>query len=50
MLFDVAKGRLQRGTTRVTLPMTMSGTGPDGTPVSMQTNAKTTVTIELVEK
>ncbi len=50
MLFDVSKGRLQRGTTRVTLPMTMSGNGPDGTPMTMQTNAKTTVTIELIEK
>ncbi|HET7216707.1 MAG TPA: DUF6263 family protein [Vicinamibacterales bacterium] len=50
LLFDVSKGRVQRGTTHLTIPMTMSGTGPDGTAVTMQTNAKTTLTMELIEK
>ena len=30
--------------------MTMAGTGPDGSAVNMQTNAKTTLTLELIEK
>ena len=48
--FDVGKGRIQRGVTRLTIPMTMAGTGPDGSAVNMQTNAKTTLTLELIEK
>ena len=50
VLFDIAKGRVQRGTTRLSLPMTMSGTGPDGAALNMLSNAKTTLTVELVEK
>lgn len=50
LLFDVAKGRVQRGVTHLTIPMTMTGTGPDGSAVNMQTNAKTTLTLELIEK
>ena len=48
-LFDVAKGRLQRGSTNMAIPITMSGTGPDGA-FNMRSNANTTVTIELLEK
>ena len=48
--FDVGKGRVQRGVTRLTIPMTMAGTGPDGSAINMQTNAKTTLTLELIEK
>lgn len=50
VLFDVTKGRLQRGTSRITMPMTMSGVAPDGTQLNMQTNAKTVLTMELIEK
>ena len=50
MVFDVAKGRLRTATTRMTMPMIMSGVAPDGTPVSMKMSAKSTVKIELVEK
>jgi hypothetical protein len=50
MVFDVAKGRLRTGTTRMTMPMAVSGTAPDGTPVSMKMNVKSSVTIDLVEK
>jgi hypothetical protein len=50
MVFDVVKGRLRTGTTSMTLPMTVSGTAPDGTPVNMKMNAKATVKIELLEK
>jgi uncharacterized protein DUF6263 len=49
-LFDVAKGRLQRATTTITVPMSMSGTGPDGSTLNMKTTAKSTVTVELIEK
>jgi len=50
MLFDVAKGRLRSATTSITLPMTMSGNAPDGTPVNMKMNAKSVVKIELMDK
>ncbi len=50
VVFDVTKGRLRTATTRMTMPMTMSGVAPDGTPVSMKMSAKSTVKIELVEK
>jgi Family of unknown function (DUF6263) len=50
MVFDVARGRLRTATTSITLPMSMSGTGPDGTPVNMKMNAKSVVKIELMDK
>lgn len=50
LLFDVEKGRVRRGVTQLTIPMTMTGTGPDGAAVNMRTNAKTTLTLELLEK
>ena len=50
MLFDVTRGRLRSATTSITLPMTLSGTAPDGTPVNMKMNAKTVVKIELMDK
>jgi hypothetical protein len=49
-VFDVAKGRLQRTTTTMTMPVTMSGTGPDGSAMSMKTSTKSTVVVELMEK
>jgi hypothetical protein len=49
ILFDAARGQLQRGTTELTLPMTMSGAAPDGTAINAQTLTRTTVTIELVK-
>jgi len=48
-LFHVSKGQVQRGTSRMTMPFTMSGSAPDGTPISMKTIAKTTITIELIQ-
>ena len=47
--FDVAKGRTQKAVSRFVMPISMSGTAPDGTTMSMTNNAKTTVTIELVQ-
>jgi hypothetical protein len=48
MFFNVTKGRLQKSTTRVLLPMTMSGPGPDGSQVNMKMNVKSTLTMELM--
>jgi len=48
-LFDVSKGRQQRGTTRTNVTIMMSGSGPDGAALSMQTLVKGTLTVELVQ-
>jgi hypothetical protein len=47
-IFDAGTGRLRRSTTRVAIPMTMSGAAPDGTPMNMAMKIKTTTTVELV--
>jgi hypothetical protein len=49
-LFDVGRGRLQRATTNITIPISMSGTGPDGSAFNMRSNANSTVTVELIDK
>ncbi len=49
-IFDVGRGRLQRGTTTMMVPVSMSGTAPDGTAISMKTSTKSTVVVELIEK
>jgi hypothetical protein len=48
-IFDAGTGRFRRSTTHVSIPMSMSGTGPDGTPLNMKMNVKTTTTVELVQ-
>jgi hypothetical protein len=48
-VFDVATGLLRSSIVRQTIPMTMSGTGPDGTALNMQTQVKSTTTTELVK-
>ena len=50
MLFDITKGRVQKTTLKSHMPMTMSMQGPDGTPITIQSVAKSTVTLEMVEK
>ncbi len=50
MIFDLASGRLRSATANIVMPMSMSGTAPDGTPVNMKTSAKSTVKMELVDK
>jgi hypothetical protein len=47
-LFEIGSGRLRNSTTRLTMPMTMSGAGPDGTPLNMTSSVTTTTTVELV--
>jgi hypothetical protein len=49
LLFDVAKGRMQRVTTAMSQLMTMSGTAPGGQSISMQTPTKSTMTLELLD-
>jgi hypothetical protein len=48
-IFDVGAGLLRSSTVRLTIPMSMSGNGPDGTPLNMQTNVKSTTTTEMVK-
>ena len=47
--FDLAAGRLVRSTVRMNLPMSMSGQGPDGTPMNLSTLVKGTTTTELIQ-
>jgi len=48
--FNVPKGKLLQSTVEIDIPFSMSGTGPDGTPLSMTSKAKSKTTIEIVEK
>ena len=48
VVFDVARGRLQRSTTRSSTPGTMLMPAPDGTQMSLQMLSNATVTMELV--
>ena len=50
ILFDVTRGRLLRSTTRVTMPLTMAGAGPDGTPMSMKSIIRSTTSVELTQQ
>jgi hypothetical protein len=50
MQFDVANGRIRKSTMRTDIPSTMNSVGPDGRPVTMKNTAKTTMTMEIVEK
>ena len=48
-VFDANSGRLRSTVIRSTVPMTMSGAGPDGTAVNMKTSIKATTTVELIQ-
>ncbi len=50
VVFNVAKGYIQRGTMRTEMPSTMSMTGPDGSPATVQNKTTATMTMEVVEK
>jgi hypothetical protein len=47
LLFDVTRGRVQRIKTVIYQLMTVSGTAPDGSSMSMGTLTKSTMTLEL---
>ena len=49
LFFDIARGRVQRVTTTLTMPMTMSNPAPNGGSMSLQMLIKSTLTSELVE-
>lgn len=49
LLFDMARGRLQRTTTVLTQPMTMSFPVPNGDKMSMQMLVNSTLTLELID-
>jgi hypothetical protein len=49
LFFDIARGRVQRVTTALTQPMTMSSPVPNGGGMSLQMVIKSTLTLELVE-
>ena len=48
LFFDIRRGRVQRVTTALTQPMTMSSPGPNGG-ISLQMLIKNTLTLELIE-
>jgi hypothetical protein len=48
--FDLARGRILRGSMRTEMPSTMTMTGPDGRPATMQNTTKTSMTMELIDK
>jgi hypothetical protein len=50
IVFDVAKGFIQKSTMKTDLPSTVVMTGPDGGPATMENKAATTMTLELIEK
>jgi len=48
--FDVAGGRIRKSTMTTEVPSTMTTTGRDGRPATVKNVAKTSMTMELVEK
>lgn len=50
ILFDIARGRVQKTSSRSEMPVTMSMTGPDGSQINAQSLVRTTMTMEIVEK
>jgi hypothetical protein len=50
VLFSAARGRLERATMDVTMPMTMSLAAPDGSMISLHAATQTKTTVELVKK
>jgi hypothetical protein len=48
-LFNVAKGRMERVTTNLTMPMSISGAAPDGTALDMRSVTVSKTTLEFVQ-
>ena len=48
-LFNAARGRMERVTTNLTMPMSISGTGPDGTAMNMRSVSVSKTTLELLQ-
>jgi hypothetical protein len=49
LLFNIARGRVERNTMRTAMPSTITMRGPDGQSITMQNDTKTTMTMELVK-
>jgi hypothetical protein len=50
VLFEPARGRIQRGTMRTDMPSIVTMTSPEGNQASVRNKTTTTTTMELVEK
>jgi len=50
VFFNAKLGRLEKSVLEATIPMTVTTAGPDGSPISLQSLAKSKTTIQLVEK
>ena len=50
ILFDIAKGHVQKTSFKSEMPMTMSVTGPAGGQINSQSLVRNTITMEIVEK
>jgi hypothetical protein len=50
VVFDVKAGRVNKSTSVVSLPLTMTMSSPDGTTLNIQAATKTTTTVELIQK
>jgi hypothetical protein len=50
ILFDITKGRVQKTTLKSEIPMTVSMQGPDGNPITIQSVAKSVMTLEMLEQ
>ena len=48
-LFNVARGRMERVATNLTMPMSISGNGPDGTAMNMRSVSVSKTTLELLQ-
>ena len=48
-LFNAARGRVERVTTNLTLPMSISGTGPDGTAMNLRSVSVSKTTLERLQ-
>lgn len=50
LLFNIAKGRVERNTMRTVMPSTVTMRGREGGPMTVQNNTTTSMTMERVEK
>jgi Family of unknown function (DUF6263) len=49
VLFSIAQGHMQKVTTNLAMPMSISGTAPDGTALNMRSATRSTTTLELLQ-
>jgi len=49
LVFHIGKGRVERNTMRTAMPSTITMRGQDGSPMTMQNDTKTTMTMELIK-